>query len=218
MNGNTTTKKSFNKLRYIVMIEKISIDKIFSNPVNPRVIKENKFKKLVKSIEEFPEMLKLRPIIINDEYGILGGNMRYKACKVLGLKEVWIIKANNLTDEQMKQFIIKDNSSFGEWDWDTLANMWDVEQLTDWGVNVYDFNNKDIDVVNQGDENSEWVGMPEFEASEKELKLVISFDDEETRQEYVEKNKIIVSATNKLTWSTHYPYRERNDLSSLKYE
>lgn len=200
------------------MVEKISIDKIFGNPVNPRVIKEHKFKKLVKSIEEFPEMLKLRPIIINDEYGILGGNMRYKACKALGLKEVWIIKANGLTDEQTKQFIIKDNSSFGEWDWDTLANMWDVEQLTDWGVNVYDFNNKDVDVVNQGDENSEWVGMPEFEASEKELKLVISFDDEETRQEYVEKNKIIVSATNKLTWSTHYPYRERNDLSSLKYE
>ena len=81
-------------------------------------------------------MLKLRPIIINDEYGILGGNMRYKACKALGLKEVWIIKANNLSDEQMKQFIIKDNSSFGEWDWDVLANTWDLEKLEEWGLEV----------------------------------------------------------------------------------
>lgn len=199
------------------MIEKISIDKIFSNPVNPRVIKENKFKKLVKSIEEFPEMLKLRPIIINDEYGILGGNMRYKACKALGLKEVWIIKANNLSDEQMKQFIIKDNSSFGEWDWDVLANTWEVEQLTEWGVNVYDFNNKDIEVVNQGNENSEWVGMPEFESSDTQLKLIISFDDEETRKEYIDKNEIIISAKNKLTWSTHYPYIDRQ-VHDDKYE
>ena len=119
------------------MIEKVKINKIFANPVNPRTIKENKFKKLVNSIKEFPEMLKLRPIVVNSEMGILGGNMRYKACQQLGLKEVWIIKAENLTEKQMQQFVIKDNVGFGEWDWDILANSWDTKELKDWGIDVW---------------------------------------------------------------------------------
>ena len=114
------------------MIQKVNINNIFSNPVNPRSINNIKFKKLVKSIKEFPEMLKLRPIVVNNEMGILGGNMRYKACQELNLKDVWIIKADNLTDEQMKQFVIKDNVGFGDWDWDILANSWDVTELKDW--------------------------------------------------------------------------------------
>jgi len=131
------------------MIEKININKIFSNPVNPRLIKDNKFKKLVKSIEEFPEMLKLRPIIVNEEYGILGGNMRYKACKELGLKDVWIIKAENLTDKQKEQFVIKDNLSFGEWDWEILANQWDAITLDDWGLPIRFGENDFFDVEEQ---------------------------------------------------------------------
>ena len=119
------------------MIEKVKINKIFANPVNPRTIKENKFKKLVNSIKEFPEMLKLRPIVVNSEMGILGGNMRYKACEQLGLKDVWIIKAENLTEKQMQQFVIKDNVGFGEWDWDILANSWDTKELKDWGIDVW---------------------------------------------------------------------------------
>lgn len=118
------------------MLQKIDINKIYANPVNPRLIKDVKFKKLVKSIKEFPEMLKLRPIIVNKESGILGGNMRYKACKELGLKEVYIIKADKLTDKQIEQFIIKDNVGFGEWDWDILANSWDIELLNDWGLDL----------------------------------------------------------------------------------
>ena len=191
------------------MIQKVKIGKVFSNPVNPRLIKEDKFKKLVQSVKDFPEMLQLRPIVVNEEMGILGGNMRYKACQHLGHKEVYVIKAENLTNRQMEEFVIKDNSSFGEWDWNLLANMWEVEQLTDWGVNVYDFNNKDIDTVNSGDENSEWIGLPEFESSDKELKLVISFDSESARDEYIEANGVIISAKTKLTWSCHYPYRKR---------
>ena len=109
------------------MIQKVNINNIFSNPVNPRSINNIKFKKLIKSIKEFPEMLKLRPIVVNNEMGILGGNMRYKACQELNLKDVWIIKADNLTDEQMKQFVIKDNVGFGDWDWDILANSWDID-------------------------------------------------------------------------------------------
>ena len=85
------------------MLQKININEIFSNPNNPRIIKDFKFKKLVKSIKEFPEMLKLRPIVVNKEGSIIGGNMRYKACKEVGLKEVYIIKAENLSDKQIEE-------------------------------------------------------------------------------------------------------------------
>jgi len=118
------------------MIQKVKITEIFSNSTNPRTIQKDKFKKLCNSIKEFPEMLKLRPIVVNSEMGILGGNMRYKACQEIGLKEVYIIKAENFTDDQIQEFIIKDNVGFGEWDWDILANTWDVEKLNEWGLEV----------------------------------------------------------------------------------
>ena len=121
------------------MIEKVAINKVFPNPNNPRIIKDHKFKKLVNSIEEFPEMLKLRPIVVNKQMEILGGNMRYKACKRVGLKEVYIIKADNLTDKQIEEFIVKDNVGFGEWDWDILANDWDVKELENWGLEGFPF-------------------------------------------------------------------------------
>ena len=91
------------------MIEKVKINQIHRNPNNPRLIRDDKFKKLVKSIIEFPEMLKLRPIVVDEKNVILGGNMRYKACQQIGLKEVYIIKAKNLTEKKRKQFVIKDN-------------------------------------------------------------------------------------------------------------
>jgi 16S rRNA G966 N2-methylase RsmD len=116
--------------------KKISIDKILINPNNPRLIKDDKFKKLCKSIQEFPEMLELRPIVVNKDMIVLGGNMRLKACQEIGLTEVPIIVAENLTEEQQREFLIKDNVSGGEWDWDILANEWEVEQLNDWGLDV----------------------------------------------------------------------------------
>ena len=114
----------------------ISIDKILINPNNPRLIKDDKFKKLCKSIQEFPEMLELRPIVVNKDMIVLGGNMRLKACQEIGLTEVPIIVAENLTEEQQREFLIKDNVSGGEWDWDILANEWEVEQLEEWGLDV----------------------------------------------------------------------------------
>ncbi|MEJ6792003.1 MAG: ParB N-terminal domain-containing protein [Lacinutrix sp.] len=117
-------------------MELVKITEVKGNKDNPRIIKDDKFKKLVQSIKDFPEMLKIRPIVVNGEMTVLGGNMRLKACQKAGLKEVWIIKADNLTEEQQKEFIIKDNSGFGEWDWDTLANEWDVDKLEDWGLDV----------------------------------------------------------------------------------
>jgi len=119
--------------------EYIDISKVKLNPNNPRVIKDDKFSKLVNSIKDFPKMLEIRPIVVNDDMIVLGGNMRLKACKEAGLKEVPIIKASDLTEDEQKQFIIKDNVSGGEWDWEMLANEWDSEQLEDWGLDISKF-------------------------------------------------------------------------------
>ena len=122
-----------------IIMERVDIKQVRPNPDNPRFIKGNKFEKLVKSIKEFPQMLDLRPIVVNQDMIVLGGNMRLKACEEAGLKEVPIIFADNLTPEQEKEFIIKDNSSFGEWDWDLLANEWNTDQLDDWGLDIPNF-------------------------------------------------------------------------------
>jgi DNA modification methylase len=117
-------------------MQRAAIGTIIPNPTNPRIIKDDKFKKLVKSIQEFPQMLELRPIVVDGNMVVLGGNMRLKACIAAGLKEVPIIVADQLTDAQKAEFIIKDNVGFGEWDWDLLANQWDVEALEDWGLEL----------------------------------------------------------------------------------
>jgi len=120
------------------MKQQVKISKVKGNPDNPRIIKNDKFKKLVKSIQEFPEMLKLRPIVVDEDMMVLGGNMRLKASKDAGLKEVWIEVAEGLTEEQKKEFIVKDNVGFGEWEWDMLANEWDSVQLAEWGLDVWE--------------------------------------------------------------------------------
>lgn len=117
-------------------VENVDIKKIIPNPNNPRIIKDDKFLKLVQSIKDFPEMLSIRPIVVNDQMVVLGGNMRLKACKEAGLKELPIIKASNLTEDQQREFIIKDNVGFGEWDWDMIANEWDTEKLSEWGLDI----------------------------------------------------------------------------------
>ena len=117
-------------------VDKVKISEVKTNPKNPRLIKDDKFRKLVKSIQEFPQMLELRPIVVDENNIVLGGNMRLKACKEAGLKEVFIVKAENLTELQKDEFIVKDNVGFGEWDWDMLANEWDAELLNDWGLFV----------------------------------------------------------------------------------
>jgi hypothetical protein len=125
------------------MIQNVPINTLKANPNNPRIIKDDKFAKLVKSITEFPQMLNLRPIVVNDDMVVLGGNMRLKACKEAGLKDIPIIKASELTEQQQKEFIVKDNVGYGEWDWDDLANNWDAEELTEWGLDVWNNNLND---------------------------------------------------------------------------
>ena len=128
----------------------MKINLIKPNPNNPRVIKDDKFKKLVQSIKDFPQMLELRPIVIDENNIVLGGNMRLRACNELGLKDVPTIYAKDLTEEQKKEFIIKDNVGFGEWNWDDLANEWDEELLTEWGLDVPI--DKMIDELEDGEE------------------------------------------------------------------
>jgi hypothetical protein len=123
-------------------MEIVKISEVKLNQNNPRLIKDDKFKKLVQSIKDFPEMLNIRPIVVNQDMIILGGNMRYKACKEAGLKEVPVI-VTDLSDEKQREFLIKDNTSGGEWDWEVLANEWDVEQLEAWGLDLP--KNKDVD-------------------------------------------------------------------------
>jgi len=130
------------------MKQQVKISQVKGNPNNPRIIKNDKFKKLVKSIQEFPEMLKLRPIVVDENMIVLGGNMRLKASKDAGLKEVWVEIAEGLTDEQKKEFIVKDNVGFGEWEWDMLANEWDSVQLAEWGLDVWQ-NENDIETTDE---------------------------------------------------------------------
>lgn len=117
----------------------VKISEIKPNPNNPRTVKDDKFKKLVQSIKDFPQMLNIRPIVVNDDMIVLGGNMRLKACKEAGLKEIRIIKASDLTEQQQKEFIIKDNIGYGEWDWEMLSKEWDTNELNEWGMDVPDF-------------------------------------------------------------------------------
>ncbi|MFY7937716.1 MAG: ParB N-terminal domain-containing protein [Flavobacterium sp.] len=117
----------------------VKAGEIKPNPNNPRIVKDEKYKKLVQSIKDFPEMLEIRPIVVNDDMVVLGGNMRLKACKEAGLKEIPIIKASSLSDEKQKEFIIKDNLGYGEWDWNMIANEWNSEELEEWGMDIPGF-------------------------------------------------------------------------------
>tara|TARA_R100001594_G_scaffold17746_2_gene35888 strand:+ start:3174 stop:3692 length:519 start_codon:yes stop_codon:yes gene_type:complete len=129
------------------MKQQVKIYKIKGNPHNPRIIKNDKFRKLVKSIQEFPEMLEKRPIVVDENLMVLGGNMRLKASKDAGLKEVWIDIAEGWTQEQKDEFVVKDNVNFGEWEWDILANEWDSVQLEEWGLDVW--KNEDDEINNE---------------------------------------------------------------------
>jgi len=133
-------------------IEWVKTKDIIPNENNPRILKDDKFKKLIQSIKDFPEMLEIRPIVVNNEMMILGGNMRLKAIQEIGIKEVPIIKAENLTEQQQREFLIKDNVGFGEWDWDALANDWDPAELNEWGLDVP---NMDLTELEAEDDNFE---------------------------------------------------------------
>ena len=172
----------------------VNINEVKPNPKNPRQIKDGKFQKLVKSIQEFPDMLNKRPLIVftdvDNKYVVLGGNMRLKACKEVGIKEIPIIVADEWTEEQKAEFLIKDNVGFGEWDWDSLANEWDAEKLDDWGLDLP----IDLDAIK---ETKDIPDIGEIEFSEELLLehnyIVLYFDnamDWEVAQEVYGLNKV----------------------------
>ncbi len=133
----------------------MKLSSIKSNPNNPRLIKDDKFKKLVNSIKEFPKMMELRPMVLNEEGVVLGGNMRLKALKELGYKEIpneWVKSASELSDEEQRRFIIADNVGFGEHDWDMLVNEWDTEELSDSGLDIaLDYENSEDITIEDDD-------------------------------------------------------------------
>lgn len=127
----------------------VSINDITLNDSNPRFIRQDKLEKLAKSIKEFPEMLQIRPIVVNKDKMILGGNMRYKACQEAGLTEIPVIVAENLTQEQEAEFLIKDNVSGGEWDWGLLGEQYNFEQLEEWGLDTVKNDWEDLDYIEE---------------------------------------------------------------------
>ncbi len=126
----------------------MKLSEIIPNPENPRVLKDEKFVKLKQSIQEFPKMMSLRPIVVDKNNMVLGGNMRLRALQDLGFKEIpdnWVKRADELTEEEKRRFIIADNVGFGEWDWDELSNNWDVKDLEAWGLDVPGFDDEKLE-------------------------------------------------------------------------
>jgi hypothetical protein len=140
-------------------IETLKITAIKPNPNNPRTIRDEKYQKLLKSVQDFPDMLKLRPIVLNSENVVIGGNMRLKACIEAGLKEVPVIIAKGLTAEQEREFSIKDNVSNGDWDWQSLLEGWNSTELIGWGFDSYSFST--VETVFGGFENTDETGSEE---------------------------------------------------------
>lgn len=172
----------------------MKLSNIKANPTNPRIIKDDKFDRLVKSLQDFPEMMEKRPMVcVTDADGKiypLGGNMRFRALQHLGYKEIpdtWVLMADDWTEDQRREFTVKDNVGFGEWDWDELANNWDSEQLSEWGVDIPDIIDKSIEneVIDLGIKQSiqvlpknEYIIITEPESSEEweELKTLFKLE------------------------------------------
>lgn len=143
------------------------VTELIPNPNNPRTIDKTKFKQLVKSIKDFPEMLDLRPIIVDTGMVVLAGNMRLKACIEAKIDKVPVIIAEGLTEEQKKEFAIRDNVNFGEWDWETLSNEWEIELLSDWGLSI------PIEVIEDEDEDE----VIEHDSITKTLSFTFTIDE-----------------------------------------
>jgi len=163
--------------------ETVNIKKLKPNPANPRTIKDDKFHKLVQSVKTFPEMLKLRPIVVNDKMEVLGGNMRLRACIEAGMSEVTIIRASELTEDQQREFIIKDNVGFGDWDMDALANEWDADELQEWGLDLGVYGGGEDGEQGESENNySKKIEAPIYEPKNEKPDYLSLFDQERTNE------------------------------------
>lgn len=173
------------------MIKEINIKEIKPNPNNPRVLKDDKFKKLVQSLKDFPEMANVRPIVVNTDMIVLGGNMRLRAMQEAGWKKA-PVQIVDWSIEKQNEFIIKDNVGFGEWDWDVLANEWNESELTEWGLDIPNFNINNIDYSNKNEE----INVDDFE-NEMIIKLKFSENDYNLVREQLSK---IASTPEQAVW------------------
>jgi len=156
------------------------IKDIKANPNNPRIIKDDKFAKLVQSLKDLPEMATVRPIVVNADMVVLGGNMRLKAMKEAGWKEA-VVEVVDWNEDKQRQFIIKDNVGFGEWDWDMIANEWDADDLKDWGLDVWQPEAEaDYSLLDDDDSDSQLENM----ASGVKKAIQIEFDPEHYEEAY----------------------------------
>lgn len=176
-------------------VEKVDIDKLVLKEDNPRFIRDKKFRELVKSIKHFPKMMELRPIVVDDAWEVLGGNQRLKAVRQLGWKEVWVVRASELDEKQKREFVIKDNVSFGEWNVGMLESDWSDVPLGEWGVEV----------------PQEEKEKPAFEGKEEDAcSLMIHFENEEEREMFVNAGGIEIKKKIGKIWRGHYL---NNDLN-----
>lgn len=196
----------------------IKLSTLKRNPKNPRQITSHKLELLKKSIQQFERMMELRPIVVDENGVALGGNMRLEALKAIGYKEIpesWVKRAEDLTDEQKREFVIKDNSGFGEWDWDALTTGdWQDAPLEEWGVNVP----QDWSQIERVNTTNDWVGMPEFEPGENPLTIVVKFESEADRGTFAEQHKLKFTQQKPNTWTTWWPFKERERRDTVKYE
>jgi len=198
-------------------VELVPLEALAPNQNNPRVIRDEQFQKLVKSLKEFPEMLQVRPIIADSNGIVLGGNMRLRAAQEAGLESVHAVHVD-WSEEKQLEFMIKDNVGFGEWDWEALANEWTDLPLTEWALPVWNLEQaKVIEGVNDLD-NDEWVGMPEFEVAEEGLKIIIRFESEQDRQQFVDQHKMEFNHKTNGAWSTWHPFKPQRDRNAFQYE
>tara|TARA_R110000851_G_scaffold181198_3_gene328832 strand:- start:1417 stop:1992 length:576 start_codon:yes stop_codon:yes gene_type:complete len=190
------------------MEKSIKLSAIKSNPNNPRVIKDDKFKKLVQSIKEFPKMMELRPMVLNSDSIVLGGNMRLKALKELGYKEVpieWVKRADDLTEDEARRFIIADNVGFGEHDWELLNNEWNVEELEGWGLDVWEQGSSlnemldsDLDLTEDFDPIGDASGLQ---------RVVFIFNKSEEAESYLKSQKVDFVKRN-MAWQVNMTGKE----------
>ena len=190
----------------------LKITEIQESPNNPRTITKEKFDKLVKSIKEFPEMLQARPIVVSPDNIILGGNMRFRACKAAGLKKVPVYVAT-WDEVKSKQFVIKDNTNFGQWDWDELANDWNTIELAEWGLDVWE----NPDDVNDLDAELEWTDMPAFEQEDltPSRQIIVSFRNEKDVQAFA---KLLGQKITDKTKSVWHPFAENEKQFDKTYD
>lgn len=200
----------------------MKISDLIPSEENPRIISQDNLKKLKDSLSKFEKMMEARPIVITEDNRVIGGNQRLKALIELGYEELpssWV-KQVAFTPEEVREFIVKDNASYGEWDWDALLGEFGADELQDWAIELPDLG--DLDKVTKVNdlEDDEWVGMPEFETKDDPLQIVVKFENEGLRKEFAEKMNIefTYAKEGNKSWTTWYPYKGKGDWKSKKYE